>query len=78
MKRAATKNEDTQTTEPMAKRLLVSIDDDMLHVQIPIAPHPSTSGRSTIVATTEGCRFADCKYQGRDLRINAVATYKGR
>lgn len=83
MKRAATKTEDTQptqtteqTTQPIAKRLHVAINDGMLYVQIPIAPRPSSSGRSTVVATTEGSHFASCKYQGHELHVSVSATYR--
>jgi hypothetical protein len=79
MKSALAKNvvtKDTQGTEQIEKRLLVTVDNDMLHVHIPIVTRQSSSGRSTVIASTGGCRFADCKYQGREVRLNLIATYK--
>jgi hypothetical protein len=57
----------TVTVDMKARKLLI---------ELPIDPHPSKSGKTTIVATTSGNQPTTATYDGRVITVGANAYVK--
>jgi len=51
----------------------VEIIDGKLVIKLPIAPHTSKSGKSTIIATTSGNKTTELEHDGKKVVIGVNA-----
>lgn len=53
------------------------IKDNTLHIALPLGePHPSRTGKTTIIASTRGNKKTDAKVDGKPLTVSVNAYVK--
>lgn len=56
--------------------MTVKIENNNLVITLPINPHPSKSGKTTVIATTSGNKETDQIYQNKKVVIGVNAYIK--
>lgn len=54
----------------------VEVKDNQLIITVPIAPHPSASGKTTVIASTYGFMQSTATYNGKVISVGLNATIK--